>query len=122
MLALPLTPQTRHAIGAPELALMKPTAMLVNVACGGIVDDKALAAALRERRQAGAVLDVFEGEPALYPGLRELDNVVLSPHIASATTDPRRAMTSAAVDNVLARFGHGPRTGRPPNILNPNVL
>lgn len=122
VLALPLTPQTRHAIGVPELALMKPTAMLVNVARGGIVDDKALAAALRDRRLAGAALDVFEGEPALHPGLLELDSVVLSPHIASATADTRRAMTSVAVDNVLARFGHGPCAGRPPNILNPNVL
>ncbi len=122
VLALPLTPQTRRAIGAPELALMKPTAMLVNVARGGIVDDKALTAALRERRLAGAALDVFEGEPALHPGLLELDNVVLSPHIASASTETRRAMTALAVDNVLALFGHGPHAGRPPTILNPNVL
>ncbi len=122
MLVLPLTAQTRHAIGAPELALMKPTAMLINVARGGIVDDAALAAALRERRLAGAALDVFEGEPAVNPGLLALDNVVLSPHIASATTETRRAMTSVAVDNVLAMFGHGPHAGRPPNILNPNVL
>jgi len=122
MLVLPLTAQTRHAIGAPELALMKPTAILLNLARGGIVDDAALAAALRERRLAGAGLDVFEGEPAVHPGLLALDNVVLSPHIASATTDTRRAMTSVAVDNVLAMFGHGPHAGRPPNLLNPNVL
>jgi gluconate 2-dehydrogenase len=122
VLALPLTAQTRHAIGAAELAQMKPTAMLVNVARGGIVDDKALTAALRERRLAGAALDVFEGEPALYPGLLELDNVVLSPHIASASTETRRAMTALAVDNVLALFGHGPHAGRPPTILNPDVL
>jgi gluconate 2-dehydrogenase len=122
MLVLPLTAQTRHAIGAPELALMKPTAILLNLARGGIVDDAALAAALRERRLAGAGLDVFEGEPAVHPGLLALDNVVLSPHIASATTDTRRAMTSVAVDNVLAMFGYGPHPGRPPNILNPNVL
>jgi len=122
MLVLPLTTQTHHAIGAPELALMKPTAMLINIARGGIVDDAALAAALRERRLAGAALDVFEGEPNVHPGLLALDNVVLSPHIASATTETRRAMTSVAVDNVLALFGHGPHAGRPPNILNPNVL
>jgi len=122
MLVLPLTTQTRHAIGASELALMKPTAILLNLARGGIVDDAALAAALRERRLAGAGLDVFEGEPAVHPGLLALDNVVLSPHIASATTDTRRAMTSVAVDNVLAMFGHGPHAGRPPNLLNPNVL
>jgi len=122
VLALPLTAQTRHAVGAPELALMKPTAMLINIARGGIVDDAALAAALRDRRLAGAALDVFEGEPKLHPALLTLDNVVLSPHIASATTETRRAMTSVAVDNVLAMFGHGPHAGRPPNIVNPNVL
>ncbi|HWX67530.1 MAG TPA: D-glycerate dehydrogenase [Rhodanobacter sp.] len=122
MLVLPLTPQTRHAIGAPELALMKPTAILLNVARGGIVEDAALAAALRERRLAGAGLDVFEGEPAVHPGLLALDNVVLSPHIASASHETRRAMTALAVDNVLALFGHGPHAGRPPTILNPNVL
>ncbi|MGB3461784.1 MAG: D-glycerate dehydrogenase [Rhodanobacter lindaniclasticus] len=122
VLALPLTPRTRHAVGAPELALMKPTAMLINIARGGIVDDAALAAALRDRRLAGAALDVFEGEPKLHPALLTLDNVVLSPHIASATTETRRAMTSVAVDNVLAMFGHGPHAGRPPNIVNPNVL
>jgi gluconate 2-dehydrogenase len=101
---------------------MKPAAMLINIARGGIVDDAALARALRERRLAGAALDVFEGEPKLHPALLTLDNVVLSPHIASATTETRRAMTSVAVDNVLAMFGHGPQAGRPPNILNPNVL
>jgi gluconate 2-dehydrogenase len=122
MLALPLNSRTRHAIGAAELALMKPTAMLINVARGGIVDDAALAAALRERRLAGAALDVFEGEPAVHPELLKLDNVLLSPHIASASQETRRAMTSVAVDNVLAVFGHGPHAGRPPNILNPNVL
>lgn len=122
VLALPLTAQTRHAVGAPELALMKPTAMLVNIARGGIVDDAALATAVRERRLAGAALDVFEGEPKVHPDLLALDNVLLSPHIASATTETRRAMTSVAVDNVLAMFGHGPHAGRPPNILNPNVL
>lgn len=122
ILALPLTAQSRHAIGSAELALMKPTAMLINIARGGIVDDAALVLALRERRLAGAALDVFEGEPALNPGLLELDNVVLSPHIASASHETRRAMTAVAVDNVLALFGHGPHAGRPPNILNPNVL
>ena len=122
ILVLPLTAQTRHAIGAAELVLMKPSAVLVNVARGGIVDDAALALALRERRLAGAALDVFEGEPAVHPGLLQQDNVLLSPHIASASAPTRRAMTSLAVDNVLALFGHGPHAGRPPTILNPRVL
>jgi gluconate 2-dehydrogenase len=122
VLVLPLTSQTRHAIGAAELAQMKPTALLVNVARGGIVDDAALASALREGRLAGAALDVFEGEPNVHPGLLALDNVLLSPHIASATTETRRAMTAVAVDNVLALFGHGPHAGHPPNLLNPEAL
>ncbi len=122
VLALPLTTHSRHAIGGPELALMKPQAVLVNIARGGIVDDAALAEALAEGRLGGAALDVFENEPAVHPRLLELDNVVLSPHIASASTDTRRAMTAMAVDNVLALFGHGPHAGRPPSILNPDVL
>ena len=122
VLALPLTAESRHAIGATELARMKPTAVLVNIACGGVVDDAALAAALAERRLAAAALDVFEGEPDVHPALCALDNVILSPHIASATWDTRRAMTAMAVDNVLALFGHGPHAGHPPSLLNPEVL
>ncbi|WP_426702697.1 2-hydroxyacid dehydrogenase [Rhodanobacter sp. Col0626] len=122
VLVLPLTAENRHAIGAYELAQMKPTAVLVNVARGGIVDDAALANALAGGRLAAAALDVFEGEPAVHPALLTLDNVVLSPHIASASHDARRAMTALAVDNVMAFFGHGPHAGRPPTILNPAVL
>jgi gluconate 2-dehydrogenase len=122
VLVLPLTPQTRHAVAAAELAQMKPAAVLVNVARGGIVDDAALAAALREGRLAAAALDVFEGEPRVHPDLLALDNALLSPHIASATTGTRRAMTAVAVENVLALFGHGPHAGHPPNLLNPEAL
>lgn len=122
VLALPLTPQSRHAIGAAELARMKPTAVLANIARGGIVDDEALADALAHGRLAAAALDVFEGEPAVHPKLLALDNALLTPHIASASHDARRAMTAMAVDNVLAVFGHGPHAGHPPGILNPEVL
>ncbi|MGN6281078.1 2-hydroxyacid dehydrogenase [Frateuria sp.] len=122
VLAVPLTGESRHAIGAAELAAMKPSAVLVNIARGGIVDDAALAAALADGRLASAALDVFEGEPAVHPALLALDNVILSPHIASATWDTRRAMTALAVDNVLALFGHGPHAGHPPSLINPGVL
>jgi gluconate 2-dehydrogenase len=122
VLAVPLTAESRHTIGAAELARMKPSAVLVNIARGGVVDDAALAAALASGRLAAAGLDVFEGEPAVHPDLLALDNVVLSPHIASATWDTRRAMTALAVDNVLALFGHGPHAGRPPSLLNPEAL
>ena len=122
VLVLPLTAQSRHALGAGELALMKPSAILVNIARGGIVDDAALAEALAAGRLAGAGLDVFENEPALHPALLSLDNVVLTPHIASASVDTRRAMTSLAVDNLIAALGFGPDAGRPPNVVNPEVL
>jgi gluconate 2-dehydrogenase len=122
VLVLPLTAQNRHAIGSAELALMKPSAILVNVARGGIVDDAALVEALSGGRLAGAGLDVFENEPALHPLLPALDNVVLTPHIASASVDTRRAMTSLAVDNLIAALGFGPNAGHPPNVLNPDAL
>src|SRR5205085_6411941 len=80
VLVLPYSKESHHAIGAAELALMKPTANLVNIARGGIVDDAALAQALKERRIAGAGLDVFEGEPSVHPGLLGVPNVVLTPH------------------------------------------
>ena len=122
VLVLPLTPHSRHAIGPAELGLMKPSAILVNVARGGIVDDAALVEALAGGRLAGAGLDVFENEPALHPLLPTLDNVVLTPHIASASVDTRRAMTSLAVDNLIAALGCGPNAGRPPNVVNPEAL
>jgi gluconate 2-dehydrogenase len=122
VLVVPLTPESRHAIGAAELAQMKTTAVLVNVARGGIVDDAALAATLVRGELAAAALDVFEGEPGVHPALLALDNVLLSPHIASASHDARRAMTALAVDNVMALFGHGPHAGHPPTIINPSVL
>ncbi|HEY1611827.1 MAG TPA: D-glycerate dehydrogenase [Paraburkholderia sp.] len=122
VLVLPYTPQNHHTIGAAELAQMKPTATLTNLARGGIVDDAALAVALRERRIAAAGLDVFEGEPAVYPGLLTVPNVVLTPHIASATEATRRAMADLAADNLIAGLGEGPRAGRPPNAINPGAI
>ncbi len=122
VLVVPRTPETHHIIGADELAAMKSTSVLVNVARGGVVDEAALARALASGRIAAAGLDVFEDEPVVHPELLELDNVVLAPHIASATTATRRAMTATAADNVLAFFGHGEHAGKPPNLLNPEVL
>jgi glyoxylate reductase len=117
MLALPYTPQSHHTVGAAELALMKPTATLVNIARGGIVDDAALIMALRANRLAAAGLDVFENEPKLDPGFLTLPNVVLTPHIASASGPTRLAMANCAADNLIAALG-----GKvPPNILNPEV-
>ncbi len=111
VLVLPYTAESHHAIGAAELAQMKPTANLINIARGGIVDDAALAQALRERRIAAAGLDVFEGEPKVHPDLLTVPNVVLTPHIASATVPTRRAMANLAADNLIAFFdGRGPLT------------
>jgi len=122
VLVLPFTPENRHAIGEPELARMKPSALLVNIARGGIVDDAALAVALREGKLAAAGLDVFEGEPAVHAELLALDNAVLSPHIASASEETRRAMANLAADNVIAALGFGEGAGKPPTALNPAVL
>ena len=107
MLVLPYTPESHHAIGAQELASMKPTATLVNIARGGIVDDAALAEALRSRRIAAAGLDVYEGEPAVHPDLLTVPNVVLTPHIASASIPTRLAMAHLAADNLIGFLVNG---------------
>ncbi|MFD1555614.1 2-hydroxyacid dehydrogenase [Paraburkholderia silviterrae] len=122
VLVLPYVPANHHTIGAAELALMKPTATLTNIARGGIVDDAALAEALRTRQIAAAGLDVFEGEPSVHPALLTVDNVVLTPHIASASEGTRRAMANLAADNLIAALGEGPRAGQPPNPINPDVM
>ncbi|RFO99020.1 D-glycerate dehydrogenase [Rhodoferax lacus] len=118
MLVLPYSASSHHTIGAAELALMKPTATLINLARGGIVDDAALAEALRTQRIAAAGLDVFEGEPSVNPALLTVPNVVLTPHIASATIGTRRAMAALAVDNLVGFFLHH----KPVTALNPEVL
>ncbi len=113
-----LTEKTRHLIGESELGLMKPTAFLINTSRGQVINENALVAALGEKRIAGAALDVFEFEPKLAKGLKELDNVVLTPHIASATVEARSAMAQLAVDNLLAAL-----EGRKPQaVANPEVL
>jgi glyoxylate/hydroxypyruvate/2-ketogluconate reductase len=118
VLVLPYSASSHHSIGAAELAQMKSTATLTNLARGGIVDDAALAKALRERTIAAAGLDVFEGEPKVHPDLLTVPNVVLTPHIASATVATRRAMADLAADNLIAAL-----TGqRAPTPINPEVL
>ena len=108
MLVLPYSASSHHAIGAAELSQMKPTATLVNIARGGIVDDAALAVALKNRTIAAAGLDVFEGEPMVHPGLLDVPNVVLTPHSGSATMPTRLAMAGLAADNLLAFFSGQP--------------
>lgn len=108
VLVLPYSAASHHAIGAAELAQMKPTATLVNIARGGIVDDAALAQSLKAGQIAAAGLDVFEGEPGIHPDLLSLPNVVLTPHIASASLSTRLAMANLAADNLLAFFAGQP--------------
>jgi glyoxylate reductase len=114
----PLTEETRHIIGKRELDLMKPTAILINTSRGPVVDETALVSALKEGKIAGAGLDVYEKEPRLSPGLAELENVVLLPHIGSATQDTRNQMAILAAKNAIAMV----RGKRPPSIVNPEVF
>lgn len=118
MLVVPYSAASHHTIGAAELALMKRTATLINLARGGIVDDGALAQALRERTIAAAGLDVYEGEPRVHPDLLTVPNVVLTPHIASATPGTRKAMADLAVDNLIGFLTQGKAL----TPLNPEVL
>lgn len=111
------TPETHHLINAERLARMKRTAYLINTARGPVVDEAALAAALRDGTIAGAGLDVYENEPDVHPDLLKLENVVLAPHIASATWHTRNAMATMAAENIRAFFAGK----RPPNIVNPET-
>lgn len=117
VLQVPYSPETHHMIGARELSLMKPTAILVNSTRGGVVDDAALIAALRSGVVRAAGLDVYENEPQLNPEFMRLDNVVLMPHIGSSTEGTRRAMAMTAARNLVAAL----TGGRPPNLLNPEA-
>jgi glyoxylate reductase len=114
----PYMPSTHHLISERELDLMKPTAIIINTARGPIIDEKALVKALQAGKIAGAGLDVFEHEPAIEPELLTMENVVLLPHIASASLKTRTLMATMASDNIVAHF-HGQR---PPNVVNPEVL
>ena len=118
VLVVPYSKESHHTIGAAELALMKPTAVLVNIARGGIVDDVALAKALREGRIAAAGLDVFEGEPKVHPDLLACTNVVLTPHIGSATVPTRQAMANLAAENLRGYLTRGEAV----TPLNPEVI
>ena len=118
VLVLPYTPANHHVIAAAELAQMKPTATLVNIARGGIVDENALVAALKAGRLAAAGIDVFEGEPQVNSALLTVPNIVLTPHIASATVPTRMAMATLAADNLIAYL----TKGRAITPLNPQVI
>ncbi len=121
VIVVPYSAESHHLVGAAELARMKPTATIVNIARGGVVDDAALAAALRAGRPGAAGLDVFEGEPRVHPELLALPNVVLTPHIASASLPTRRAMADLAAENLICLLD--PAVGRrPPTVINPEVL
>ncbi len=116
-LHLPLLPTTHHLIGKKELSLMKKTAYLINTSRGAVVDEKVLVQALTKKQIAGAGLDVYEFEPKLTTGLQKLGNVVLTPHIASATIEARSEMSRDAAENILAVL----RGKKPPFLLNPEV-
>jgi len=117
-LHVPLTEHTKHLIGGEELSRMKPTAYLINTSRGPVVDEQALLEALRNRKIGGAGLDVYENEPALTPGLTELDNVILLPHVGSCTMETRVKMATMAAENLIAGLsGHVP-----PSLVNPEVL
>ena len=115
---VPLLPETRHLISAPQLARMKRTAYLINTSRGPVVDEAALLAALEAGQIAGAALDVHEKEPQVHPGLMKRADVILTPHIASASVETRTSMATIAAENVIAVFAGR----RPPTALNPEVL
>ena len=110
---VPLLPSTLHLVDSRRLGLMKKTAYLINTSRGPIVDEAALVQALRNKTIRGAALDVYEHEPDLAPGLAELDNVILTPHTASATEETRQAMSELAAQNIIVAL-----EGRtPPNLV-----
>lgn len=115
---VPLLPSTRHLISTETLSKMRPTAYLINTSRGQVVDEAALVESLEQKKIAGAALDVFENEPQVHPGLLDRKDVILTPHIASASVAARTKMAVMAANNVVARF-HGKK---PPNALNADAL
>ena len=115
---VPLTQETHHLLSTPQFEQMKRTAILINTSRGPVIDEAALVQALQNRKLAGAGLDVYEREPAVHPGLIAMPNVVLAPHIASATVRTRSEMSAMAARNMATAV----RGGRPPNLLNPEVF
>jgi len=114
---VPLAPDTHHLIASAEFALMKPTAFLINTSRGQVVEESALIEALQSKRIAGAALDVFEFEPKVHPALLAMPNVVVSPHMGTATGETRLAMAMLTADNLLAALSGQ----RPPNLVNPEA-
>ena len=114
---VPLTPETQHMLSTPQFEQMKRSAILINTSRGPVIDEAALVQALTAKKIAGAGLDVYEREPAVHPGLVSMPNVVLAPHIASATTRTRSEMSAMAARNMATAA----RGGRPPNLVNPEV-
>jgi glyoxylate reductase len=114
---VPLTQETHHMLSTAQFELMKRSAILINTSRGPVVDEAALVQALTAKKLAGAGLDVYEREPAVHPGLLSMPNVVLAPHIASATVRTRSEMSAMAARNMATAV----RGGRPPNLLNPEV-
>jgi glyoxylate reductase len=114
---VPLTQETHHLLSTPQFGQMKTTAILINTSRGPVIDEAALVEALKARKIAGAGLDVYEREPAVHPGLVSSPNVVLAPHIASATVRTRSEMSAMAARNMATAV----RGGRPPNLLNPEA-
>ena len=115
---VPLLPETRHLLSAAQFEKMKRTAYVINTSRGPVIDEAALVAALEAKKIAGAALDVYENEPQIHPGLMKRSDVILAPHIASASIETRTKMALMAAENVLTLFAGG----RPPNALNPEVL
>ena len=116
-LHIPLTAETKHLISGPELSKMKPSAFLINTARGGIVDEHALVGALKSGKIAGAALDVHENEPEMNPELLLMENVILTPHVASATIEAREKMTELAIDAIVKAL----KGEKPENLVNPEL-